>query len=386
MSNKALNIVLKIVVNICRFMLAVTFLFSGFVKANDPLGMVYKLEDYFSAWGINAVPEPFTLSIAIGIAFFEFILGVYLFFGMRRKWVSRITLVFMSIMTLLTVYIAIANPVSDCGCFGDAIILTNVETLLKNIVLLGAAIIVFRWYRLQPHLISTKVYWIVSTLFGLGLIAYLLYCIYALPVIDFRPYKIGTDLRKMVEVPEEQRPQFEVTIVYEKDGETLELGIDDDDPDSTWTYVETRRKQISGASQQIINDFYIEYDDEDVASDVLANEGSTLLLCAPDLQTADESIMDKINDLYDYAQANDIMFLCLTASDEQSRIRWADYTGAEYEFYTSDERTLKTMVRSNPGLILLQDGKVIKKWSHWNFPSQIEVRGLATSTHTPKGQ
>jgi triosephosphate isomerase len=366
-------------------MLVVTFLFSGFVKANDPLGMVYKLEDYFSVWGINAVPEPFTLSIAIGIAFFEFILGVYLFFGMRRKWVSRITLVFMSIMTLLTIYIAIANPVSDCGCFGDAIILTNVETLLKNIVLLGAAIIVFRWYRLQPHLISTKVYWIVSTLFGIGLIAYLLYCIYALPVIDFRPYKIGTDLRKMIEVPEEQRPQFEVTIVYEKDGETLELGIDDDDPDSTWTYVETRRKQISGASQQIINDFYIEYDDEDVASEVLANEGSTLLLCAPDLQTADESIMDKINDLYDYAQANDIMFLCLTASDEQSRIRWADYTGAEYEFYTSDERTLKTMVRSNPGLILLQDGKVIKKWSHWNFPSQIEVRGLATSTHTPKG-
>ncbi|MBQ7687112.1 MAG: DoxX family protein [Bacteroidaceae bacterium] len=382
MSRDALHIVLKIVVNICRFLLAATFLFSGFVKANDPLGMVYKLEDYFSAWGITGVPELFTLLMAMGIALFEFVLGVYLFFGMRRKWVSRITLVFMAMMTLLTVYIAIANPVSDCGCFGDAIILTNVQTLLKNIVLLGAAIVVFRWYRLQPHLINTSVYWIVSTLFTLGLLAYMMYCIYALPVIDFRPYKVGTDLRTMVEVPEDQRPQFEVTIIYEKDGKTLELSIDDDDPDSTWTYVETRRKQISGASQHIINDFYIEYGDEEVTGDILAYEGSTLLLCAPDLQTADESIMDKINDLYDYAQANDIMYYCLTASDEATRSRWADYTGAEYLCLTADDRTLKTMVRSNPGLILLHDGRIIKKWSHWNFPAQEEIQGLI-SPSTP---
>ena len=173
MSKNTLHIVLKIVVNICRFLLAATFLFSGFVKANDPLGMVYKLEDYFSAWGITGVPGLFTLLMAMGIALFEFVLGVYLLFGMRRKWVSRITLVFMACMTLLTVYIAIANPVSDCGCFGDAIILTNIQTLLKNIVLLGAAIVVFRWYRLQPHLISTKVYWIISTLFTLGLMVYM---------------------------------------------------------------------------------------------------------------------------------------------------------------------------------------------------------------------
>ena len=253
------------------------------------------------------------------------------------------------------------------------------KILLKNIVLLGAAIVVFRWYRMQPHLISTKVYWIVSTLFGIGLLAYAVYCIYALPVIDFRPYSVGTDLRKMVEVPDDQRPQYEVTIVYEKDGKTMELSIDDDDPDSTWTYVETRRKQISGASQQIINDFYIEYGDEDVTNDILSNDGYTLLLCAPDLQSADESIMDKINDLYDYAQANDIMFYCLTASDEAARSRWTDYTGAEYVFCTADDRTLKTMVRSNPGLILLHDGKVVRKWSHWNFPSvekiNKEVRG-----------
>ena len=371
---------------ISRTLLALTFLFSGFVKAVDPLGTVYKIEDYLKAFGGFANELlPLAGAAAVCLIIVEWLLGVCMLANIRTRWTSWLALAFYLVMTPLTLWIALTNPISDCGCFGDALVLTNWQTFWKNIVLLSLVVILLACRKAIPQTFTWPAEIIIAGI-GLGaLINIMCYSYNHLPPMDFRPYKIGTDLRKMIEVPEEQRPQFEVTIVYEKDGETLELGIDDDDPDSTWTYVETRRKQISGASQQIINDFYIEYDDEDVASDVLANEGSTLLLCAPDLQTADESIMDKINDLYDYAQANDIMFLCLTASDEQSRIRWADYTGAEYEFYTSDERTLKTMVRSNPGLILLQDGKVIKKWSHWNFPSQIEVQGFATPTHTPKG-
>jgi triosephosphate isomerase len=366
-----------IAVNVCRLVLAVAFILSGFVKAVDPLGTQYKIHDYLGALGLASyVPDFMTLSAPVVLSSAEFFLGICLLFAIRRRLVTLIVVILLAAMTLLTLWLALANPISDCGCFGDAFILTNVQTLLKNILLLGAAVVGLRWYRLQPHLISTKVYWIVSTLFGIGFLVYTAYCIYALPVIDFRPYKIGTDLRKMIEVPENQRPQFEVTIVYEKDGETLELSIEDDDPDSTWTYVETKRKQISGASQQIINDFYIEDGDEDVTNDILAAEGYVLLLCAPDLQSADESIMDKINDLYEYALASDIGFYALTASDEASRIRWTDYTGAEYGFYTADERTLKTMVRSNPGLMLLHDGKVVRKWSHWNFPNQIEVEEI----------
>lgn len=378
MSNKALHITLKIAVNTCRFMLAATFLFSGFVKANDPMGMVFKLEDYFTAWGITTIPELFTLIMVIGLAFFEYALGVYLFFGMRRKWISRITLIFMTIMTLLTVYIAIANPVNDCGCFGDAIILTNGQTLLKNIILLAAAIVVDRWYRYQKHLISTSVYWMVSTLFGLALLGYAIYCIYALPVIDFRPYKIGTDLKKMIQIPEDQRPKFEVKIVYQKEGKNIELSPEDDDPDSTWTYVETRTKQISGNQQKLILDFYMEDDGDDVTNDILSTEGFLFLLCAPYVQTADESIMDKINDLYDYTQQHEMEFYCLTASDPAARNRWTDYTGAEYICYTADDRTLKTVVRANPGLVMLKDGIIIKKWSNWNFPSVEEIESITT--------
>ncbi len=363
-----------IIINVCRFILAFTFLFSGFVKANDPLGTVLKIDDYLNAWGVSDIPSLFVVMVSIALAFFEFVLGVYLFFGMRRKWVSKITLAFVSVLTLFTVYIYVANPVSDCGCFGDAIILTNGQTLLKNIVLLAAAGVVAVGYKDQVQIINKNIYWIFSTIFGLGIIAYALYCIYALPVIDFRPYKVGVDLRHN-SVAANSRPQYDVIIVYEKNGKTIELGIDEDDPDSTWTYVETKRKEVKGLDKNDISDFYIQDGDEDITEDVLTTDGCVFLLIAPDLQTADESIMDKINDLYDYTQQADMEFYCLTASNKEAQDRWTDYTGAEYQIFTSDEVTLKTMVRSNPGLILLKDGVIQKKWSSWNFPTTDDLAG-----------
>lgn len=366
----------KVLVNICRFLLAGTFLFSGFIKANDPLGTVYKFQDYFAAWNIMDIPQLFVLIMAFALALLEFAMGVYLLFGMRRKIVSRLTVGFMAVMTLLTVYIFIANPVSDCGCFGDAIILSNGQTLLKNIMLMAAAIVVMIWWDKQFRLISPKVYWIVSTISLLGLLLYGADCVYSLPKIDFRPFKIGTDLRQLIAVPEDERPQFEVTIVYERDGEILELGIDDDDPDSTWTYVETRRNQISKAGSQLVADFYIEEDGENITDDILADEGFIFFLTAPSLEDADDSMMDRYNDLYDYSQQQNMEFYCLTASSPEQCHIWTDYTGAEYIFYRADDRTLKTMVRANPGLMMLKNGIVLKKWSNWNFPTIEEVQEI----------
>lgn len=371
-----MNVMIRVIVHVCRFLLAATFLFSGFVKANDPLGMVLKIKDYLAAWSFPSVPDLFLVMVAIAIAFFEFTFGVYLFFGMRRRWVSRITLVFMTVMTLFTVYLYLYNPVKDCGCFGDAVILTNGQTLLKNIVLLGAAVVVARWYDRQLQIISRGVYWMLSTVLSVGIIVYALYCIYALPVIDFRPYKVGTDLREMARVPDGQRLEFVNTIVYEKNGKTIELGLDDDVPDSSWTYVETRRKQVGGTDSGIASNFFIMEDETDITEDIMQFDGYMFLLIAPDLKTADESIMDKINDLYDYSQQVDMEFYCLSASDKIAQDRWVDYTGAEYMIYTSDAEVLHTMVRSNPGLIMLRDGKIMRKWSSWNFPTVEDVEKL----------
>ena len=185
----------KILVNICRLLLAVTFIFSGFVKANDPYGTLYKLNDYFASFGGIQFPEIITLVMAIGLAFIEFTLGVYLLIGINRKNVSTFTVIFMCLMTLLTIYIFLFNPVSDCGCFGDAIILTNGQTLAKNFILLAAAIYLKRYSKLQAEIVPDKYKWIISFIAMASILLYATYCIINLPVIDFRPYKVGTNLR-----------------------------------------------------------------------------------------------------------------------------------------------------------------------------------------------
>ena len=372
MDSKVKSQLLTVAVNVCRLLLAATFIFSGFVKANDPLGTVYKLEDYVHAMAWFTLPDTFLLGCAVILALFEFTLGVYLLFGMKRKATSAITLAFMVVMTLLTVYIAIANPVEDCGCFGDVLILSNGATLAKNIVLLGAAVLVSRYYRLQKDFLGSTAKWLIAFVSLCLIIVYAVYCIVCLPVLDFRPYKVGTNLREAVTSDQQK---FDVKIVYEKDGQTLELSAEDEDPDSTWTYVETRRTPIE--TQHLATaDFYVaDADGEDVTEEILLADGYTLLLIIPDLMNADEGCVDKVNEVYDYAQEKGWGFYCLTSSEDQRvQTYWNDHTGAEYMYYIAEERMLKTVVRGQPGLVLLQDGIIVKKWGNYNLPDDAELQ------------
>lgn len=373
MDSKIKSQLLTVAVNVCRLLLAVTFIFSGFVKANDPLGTVYKLEDYVHAMAWFTLPGTFLLGCAVILAFFEFTVGVYVLFGIKRKATSGIVLAFMVLMTLLTVYIAIANPVEDCGCFGDVLILSNGATLAKNIVLLGAAVLVFRYYRLQKNFLGSAAKWLVAFVSLCSIIGYSVYCIISLPVLDFRPYKVGTNLREAVTNASGQE-KFEVKIVYEKDGETLELSAEDDDPDSTWTYVETRRTPIV-AQNLATADFYVaDADGEEITEDILFADGYTLLLIIPDLMNADEGCVDKVNALYDYAYEHGWGFYCLTSSsEEKAQTYWEEHTGAEYGYSIAEERMLKTVVRGNPGLVLLRDGVIVKKWGNYNLPDEEEL-------------
>ena len=371
MEAKTKSLMLHVAVNVCRLLLAVTFIFSGFVKANDPLGTVYKLEDYVHAMAWFTLPDTFLLGCAVLLAFFEFTLGVYILFGIKRRTTSLIALVFMVLMTLLTIYIVIANPVEDCGCFGDVLILSNGATLAKNIVLLGAAVLVNRYYRLQKDFLGSAMKWLVAFVSLCFIIGYAVYCIICLPALDFRPYKVGTNLREAV-MSDQQK--FDVKIIYEKDGQTLELSAEDEDPDSTWTYVETRRTEM--ATEHLATaDFYVaDADGEDVTEDILLADGYTLLLIIPDLMNADEGCVDKVNELYDYAQEKGWGFYCLTSSeDQQAQVYWNEHTGAEYAYYIAEERMLKTVVRGQPGLVLLQDGIIVKKWGNYNLPNEEEL-------------
>lgn len=364
---------LKVCTNICRLLLAAVFILSGFVKANDPLGTAYKLSDYAASVCSLHIPSLILLTLSIGISFVEFTMGIYLFFGISRKKMSRLVVIFMSLMTLITIYIYIFNPVSDCGCFGDAIILSNGQTLAKNIILLAAAIFLKRYSKLQTEFVPDRMKWVISMASMLFILAFAARCIIYLPEIDFRPYKIGTNLQANYESYSHSE-NFDVRIVYEKNGKTMELSIDDDDPDSTWTYVETVRNVKNKKELETSNFYFTDSEtEEDVTEDLLYEEVSFLLII-PDLMHADESCVDRINDLYDYAKAEGFGFHCLTGSiDKKAQDYWSEHTGAEYGYSIGDERLLKTIVRGNPGLVILRDGVIKGKWSNYKLPTIEEL-------------
>lgn len=368
----------KAVVNVCRLVMACVFILSGFVKAVDPQGTQYKIDDYLEAVNlVGYVPDFATLIASVVLAAVEFCLGVFLLFAIHRRIVTRLLLLMMGVMTPLTLWIALANPVSDCGCFGDAIKLTNWQTFWKNIVLLVAAIIIARRPFFMPRFVNQSNQWIVGNYTALFILAISAYSLYFLPVFDFRPYHIGADIRKGMEIPEGAvQPQFETTFIMEKNGLRKEFTLNDY-PDSTWTFIDSKTLQISEGYVPPIHDFSIVRKDNgnDITDSILSNKGYTFLLVSPHLEQADDSNLDLINQIYDYAVDNHYPFYCITASGDKGIYRWRDVTGADYPFCNTDATTLQTIIRSNPGLILLKGGKVIRKWSHNQLPEEQELTG-----------
>ena len=359
--------------NACRFLLAALFIFSGFVKAVDPLGSFYKIQDYLTAFGmISWFPTYLPLFFAIILSSAEFCVGVFLFFAVRRKIASTLALLLMSVMTPLTLYLALANPVSDCGCFGDAWVLTNWQTFGKNIVLLVAAIAVFRDRKLMFRFVTLKIEWMVSLYTLLFVFALSFYCLEYLPVLDFRPYKIGTNIKAGMEIPEGAKPSvFESRFVLEKDGKQQEFTLDNY-PDSTWTFVETRTVLKEKGYEPPIHDFSMISPDtgEDITESVLSDKGYAFLLVAHRIEEADDSNIDLINEIYDYSVEHGYGFYALTSSPDEEIEVWRERTGAEYPFCQMDDITLKTIIRSNPGLLLIKGGTILNKWSDNQLPDE----------------
>lgn len=362
------------ITNICRLLLALTLVFSGYVKAIDPLGTQYKIQDYLEALALQGVvPDWVTLATSVSLSAFEFCMGVFLLFAIRRRLVSRLTLAFLFLMTLVTVWLVVANPVSDCGCFGDAVHLTNTQTLIKNIALLVMSAVVAWWPLRMGRFVSSDNQWIVTNYTILFILLSCGWSLYRLPQFDFRPYHVGADILKGMEIPPgAPQPEFTTTFILRKNGVEKEFTLDNY-PDSTWTFVDARTVQTKAGYVPPIHDFSISHDGEDITQQVLTRRGYTFLLVSPHLEQADDSNFGDIDQIYEYAQDEHVPFYCLTASDTAAIRHWQDITGAEYPFMTTDETTLRTIIRSNPGLLLLKDGVVIHKWSHNALPDASEL-------------
>ncbi len=287
----------------------------------------------------GVLPDIAILLLSVGLSVMEFSIGIFLLFAIRRRLTSRLAVIMLGVMTPLTLWLALTNPVSDCGCFGDALVLTNWQTFWKNVVLLCAAIVVVCWPLQMFRFVSRSNQWIVVNYTILFILAIAGWSLYDRPQFDFRPYHIGTNLR---------------------DG---------------WL------RAMEGEDLPYL-DFYLERvdNDEDITEEVLNDDGYTFLLISPHLEQADDSQLDQINQVYEYAQDNGCAFYGMTASGQQAIGHWCDITGAEYPFCQTDEIPLKTIIRSNPGLLLLKDGVIINKWSHNMLPDEADLNEpLATS-------
>lgn len=360
---------LHITGSIARTLLALTFLFSGFVKAVDPLGTVYKIQDYLHEgfggvfqWAIPAAGVAAVCLIAL-----EWLLGIAMLLNVRTQWTSWITLLFYCIMTPLTLYIAIANPVSDCGCFGDALVITNWQTFWKNIILLLLSICLVICRKAIPELFS---WWmeIIITLAALGSVAGIMgYSYTHLPQIDFRPYKVGNHIPTLMEIPDDAEvDQYEITLIYAKDGKEQTFTLENyPKGDPEWTFVDQKSVLIKKGYVPPIHDFEIETLEGDyITQDILESEEPVALVVMYDLTKTDTTQLEKLmHMIHEYPR---VYFL--TASGEEEIFAFAEELGWDEEttystFYFTDPITLKTIVRANPGVIVVQNGTIIDKYN-----------------------
>ena len=372
MNNKPLSILGAA----ARTLLGLTFIFSGFVKAVDPLGTVYKIEDYLNAFGgffTQLVPAaPYA---ACALILFEFVLGVLLTFNVWTKVTSWLALAMMLVMTPLTLYLAITNPITDCGCFGDAIHLSNWATFGKNVVLL-VLVAVLLWAK--DHLFAT---WVQPINILICVLAFCLcgglmtYSLLHLPPVDFRPYKIGNNIPELmvVEIPEDApMDEYEYRFIYEKDGVQQEFTLDNyPKNDSSWVFVEQTSKLIKKgyeAPEPPVHDFVLTLTDEetgdiyDMTDEILEQDSVTLAIMYK-IEKASRKMVAKLNRLYEHSMETGMPFYAVTGSGEREVEIWRAETGAEYPILSCDGITLKTIVRANPGIVVLHQGTVADKYN-----------------------
>jgi len=367
---------LKITAEICRILIGAVFIFSGFVKSVDPTGSAIKIGEYLESFG---APHPSWLSmfLSFNLSSIEFALGVCVLLAVLRWWSSLLTLVFMCVMTPLTLYLALYNPVADCGCFGDALVITNWQTFYKNIVLLAAAVIVFIYRNKLEQIYSRALQGFIALFAFFFCIGFCYWNFAHLPVIDFRPYKVGENIPSLMNIPPDA-PQDEYVFIYEKEGVTKEFTLDNSPAgDSAWTYVDARL--VSKGFVPKIGSFEL-FDENNInlAEEILQQPELVMLFVSPHLDEASEKSASKINNLYDFAQETDgLQFYFATASSDEEIASWRKDTGSDYQMLTADDVVLKTMIRSNPGLLVLREGTILNKYHFNDFPSPDDILALA---------
>jgi uncharacterized membrane protein YphA (DoxX/SURF4 family) len=352
--------------NISRYIAAIVFIFSGFVKGVDPLGTAYRLDDYFAAYGTEWAGA-LSLFLSVILCTVEFLIGIALLFNLRMRTTSWALLLIMIFFTILTLFDAVYEPVSDCGCFGDAIKLTNWETFYKNIVLMVFTLIVFMQRNKFRSAFSPKMQDSLALLFVIGFVWFSIYNYRHLPMIDFRPWKIGNQMGAEADL------EMEVYLQYrnKETGEIQEY-LSPNYPwnDTAWMAKwEFVNQRIVTYTDVIDHNFFAE--DEygfDHTEYILGHPDYIFAAVIYDFSKAGNHGLERIQSLeIDLSESNIPMVIITSSLPEEVMVYQEKYKLISDVFY-ADAITLKTMIRANPGLMLFKGGKVMGKWHHRDIP------------------
>lgn len=364
---------LNLLSQISRVLVGVLFIISGLIKANDPMGFGFKLEEYFEVFGMPGLGV-IAMPLAILICITEVFLGIALLLGIWRKLVSLSLLGMIVFFTFLTFYSAYFNKVTDCGCFGDAIKLTPWESFTKDVILLVLILIIVRGQQFIKPIFSRQINSLLTFIFLAISIIFPLYTNHYLPVKDFRPYAIGNDIKEQMQVPEGElaSPEVELVFIYEKDGQqhrfkTSELPSDI----ASYTYVDREEKVIREAYEPPIHDFaFTDANGINQTESFLMELGFRVFIVQYDLSENDDASQPELNALFEELLKNDIPVWAATSSSDAD----IEAFNAPYDFYNMDRTALKTIIRSVPGVLLLHDNKILGKWPSTSLPDMEELK------------
>lgn len=355
----------KVIVISLRIIIGVLFVVSGFAKAIDPWGTVYKISEYFSVWDIS-VTTGITTALAFLLSTWEFVWGALLLLGCYRRVAVVCLLMMMAVMLPLTLYIAIANPVADCGCFGDLWVISNTATFVKNIFITGALVyLLIKNVKVDTVVYTTHTQWIVGGLVTFYALALSLYGYNVQPLEDFRRFAPGSSLMTV----DDDVDEAEYTFIYERDGRSREFS-QDNLPDSTWTFVDRRLKS---GSEDAADGLAVMVDGEDILPEIISDDAEQFIVTIPDLTKIDISISNTINDLNDYIEERGGSLVTFMAGNNRQMAYWEDISMASYDIYQVEPNLVKELARGTAALVYLDKGVV--KWKRTISSIDPELTG-----------
>jgi len=378
-----------IITHISRVLVGGLFIFSGFIKANDPLGFSYKLEEYFEVFKTDSglsIFESFAhiaLPLSILLCVSEMALGFMLLVGYKRNLTLGLLFTQIAFFTFLTFYSACYNKVTTCGCFGDFLVLKPWTSFWKDIALLILITLLISGKDNINELFTSLITLSLTAIAIALAFAFPIYAYRNLPPFDFRPYAIGMNIKENMKPGKDYTPaEYESGFIYEnlKTGKQEHFNMKNYPWQDTlnWKWVATDNVLIHDAvNPPKILDFSItSLDGVDLKDSILNKKEYMFLLVCYDLNKTDdnETLHAKINDLYKLADTDKIKVLALTASDSKQIDNYKHKHQAMYDFANADGIVLKTMIRANPGLILIKDGTIIMNWHHNNFPTYSDAK------------